>query len=143
MADRAAELLDRRIQDLSDRLNRLRALRQFISEDPALVTEITSLLLSPEANGKIVVPSPGFEPPQNPHFIKIIEYLKTREDWVSAKDISHGSGIELTKVYAILQKSHSEHFDCYQKSPKRHFWRPKNREQPLRTPSQHEVTTAA
>jgi len=123
LPDRSVDLFDRKIQEVSDHLDRLKAIRQFMSEDPALVTEITKLVLSPEANGKII--SPQSRGAESPHLAPIVKYLKTRQpdDWVSAKEIATATGIEVHNVYAVLDRKHPDLFEIDHPTPKRKYWR--------------------
>jgi hypothetical protein len=122
--NRVPDLLDDKIGEVSLHLDRLKAIRQFMHEDPAIVTELGEMVLSPEANGRIVPPRSG-NSAENPALAKIVEYLRSQspDDWHAVKDIEAATGVKRSLIYFILDRQHTDLFEVFRRSPKRKFWR--------------------
>lgn len=122
MPDRLPDLLDRKISEIDDHLLRLRSIREHMHEDPALVTELTELMVSPDANGRMAVPG---EKTDSPHLPKILDFFrkKSPEEGVSAKEIEEGTGVQSGYLYSIFDQKHKDQFEVHKPSPRRKFWR--------------------
>lgn len=125
MPDRAPDLLSVEITLLADRVDRLKAIRQMMSDDPDVTTLLTKVITQPAANGRITVPPAPGQTTADPKLDKIVAYLKTRspEDWVRVNEIAAETDVEKANVYFVLNRLHPDLFETNQPSPKKKFYR--------------------
>jgi uncharacterized protein YyaL (SSP411 family) len=118
--DRVPELLDQKITQIRDHLEKLKAIREMMHLDPSIVTVLNDLLLSPAANGKVVAPRKR-QQAEEEKVKRIVEFLRAQpqDQWLPARAIAQALSIDKTLIYDLLP----ELFEVTNPTPKRKAWR--------------------
>lgn len=128
MADRAAELLRKKLEEQEARTERLRIILKCLEDDPPLATELFEILKNPETNGYSPRGKFQQELPPSPNLESILAVFKKKGDdeWVSVTDICEATGFTRHLVNVFLREGrHREMFESYMPSSKRKYFRVK------------------
>lgn len=138
MADRAADLLRKKLQEQEARTERLRIILKFLEEDPGLVTELFEIVKNPETNGwvppvrfqKDLGPNPNLEP------ILAAFKAKGEDKWVSITEIAQATGFKRHMIHVFLTEGrHSALFETDLPHPKKRYYRVK-KDRPAAEPTE-------
>lgn len=130
MADRAAELLRKKLEAQEARTERLRTILRFFEEDPDLVTELFEILKDPKTNGwvppvrfqKDLGPNPNLEP------ILAAFKAKGEDKWVSVSELVEATGLNRHTINLFLREGrHRDLFETDLPNPKRRYFRVKKK----------------
>jgi hypothetical protein len=144
VADRAAELLRKKLEEQEARTERLRIILKCLEDDPALATELYEILKNPEANGYTPRGKFQHELPPNPNLEPILAVFKAKgeDEWVTVNEICEVTGLTRHLVNTFLREGrHRDMFESHLQSARRMYFRlKKDREE---TPDDRKPKKAA
>ena len=124
MANRIAELLERKIEELTRQLDMLKAIRTFMSDDPSVATILCNLMNLPEANGSLVSRRTSDDYAEHPDLEKIVGHFRKRQgEWISVSDVAEATKVDRQVIYTILGGRHNDLFASEKRGLRLKVWR--------------------
>lgn len=112
----AAEQLAGLIAKHEGRVEKLRVLHAILADDPDLIEELRALLFPPTPTGPKRIEA-------------VVAFLKSQEDWQTARQIAHGTGLPRNTVnFLLFASKQKELFESKMRGPKEKVWRLKHRD---------------
>jgi hypothetical protein len=108
----AHEHLEVLIARYETRLEKLRAIQALLADDPTLLNELREALFPPAEA----------EPTK---YEQVARFLASKNnEWQSARDIAHGTGLLRNTVnFLLFTSKHKDEFESQMRGPKKKVWR--------------------